>query len=173
MQIQQPVRLPHQPSNLAIRLRADEFLDRRLFSGCSLLVQHRAISCPKSPMLQPNSRKTTQAKRGQPFNRRDQRVFSSTPRAARRPRLPLDHTPFRSRNRALVTSDIRSNGRMSDCFRLWLGGGRCAPAPFRYALPCTLRSTFPARRPQTEACQFNSEHRRGLPTALIENTIRN
>ena len=34
---------------------------------------------------------------------------------------------------------------------LWLGGGRCAPATIRYALLSAFRSTFPARRPQTEA----------------------
>jgi len=44
-----------------------------------------------------------------------------------------------------------AEGRKSGGFRLRLGGGRCAPATFRYALLSVLRSTFPARRPQTEA----------------------
>jgi hypothetical protein len=41
--------------------------------------------------------------------------------------------------------------RKSGGFRLRLGGGLCAPAAIRYALLSALRSTFPARRPQTEA----------------------
>jgi len=36
-------------------------------------------------------------------------------------------------------------------FRLRFGGGRFAPAAIRQALLSVLRSTFPARRPQTEA----------------------
>jgi hypothetical protein len=39
-------------------------------------------------------------------------------------------------------------------FRLRPGGGRYAPAAIRYALLSALRSTFPARRPQTEAMGF-------------------
>ncbi len=57
------------------------------------------------------------------FPRRDQRAFSSAPRAAGRPRLPLDHARSTTENRALVTSDIRSNYRISGSFRLRLDGG--------------------------------------------------
>jgi len=50
-------------------------------------------------------------------------------------------------SRACMVQDRRKSGG----FRLRLGGGLCAPAAIRYALLSALRSTFPARRPQTEA----------------------
>jgi len=62
----------------------------------------------------------------------------------------LSTAPFHSANRALVTREHSQSAASAAGFRL-LGGGRCAPAAIRQALLSALRSTFPARRRQTEA----------------------
>ena len=61
-------------------------------------------------------------------SRHDQRAVCFAPRAARRPCPPLDDALSASQtarsSRAALALAARAAG-----FRLWLGGGRCAPAP--------------------------------------------
>jgi hypothetical protein len=64
-------------------------------------------------------------------------------------RMPRDHVRSTMQIRALVTSGNGLWPQVRPRFRLRLGGGRCAPAPFPPSL--RLRFTVSARRPQTEA----------------------
>ena len=84
------------------------------------------------------------------FNRRDQRAVCFASRAARRP-VALRRRPLRFTNRALVTSLHGAGPQARRASVCGSAAGRCAAAAIRYALLSTLRSTFPARRPQTEA----------------------
>jgi len=78
-------------------------------------------------------------------------LSAPTSRAAGRPLSPSRPHPFRYAASALVTSDNLPRAAVAAGFRLRLGDGRCAPAAIRYALLFAFHSTFPARRPQTEA----------------------
>jgi hypothetical protein len=70
--------------------------------------------------------------------------------------FPLSTTPVPLRkNRALVTSDIRSANRTSGGFRLRLGARRCASASLLYTL-LSACAPLPASRPPTEAQQFST-----------------
>ncbi len=82
--------------------------------------------------------------------RRDQRAVCIAARAARRP-YPLSTTPAPLlKPRARHELALYRAAKVAR-FRLRLGGGRCAPAAIRYTRLFALRSTFPARRRQTEA----------------------
>ena len=83
--------------------------------------------------------------------RRDQRAVCFAPRAAvalsPSRRRPFHFATARS-SRACMVECRRSGGLPSSARRR-----RCAPAAIHYALLSALRSTFPARRPLTEAGQ--------------------
>ena len=59
--------------------------------------------------------------------------------------------PFHFANRTLVTSGIATVPQARRASVCGSAAGRFAPAAIRYALLSVLRSTFPARRLQTEA----------------------
>jgi len=76
----------------------------------------------------------------------------SAPRAAEVVPVPLSTAPVPLPQPA--RSSRATYARLAGLpagFRLRLGGGRCASTAIRYALLSALRSTSPARRPQTEA----------------------
>ena len=80
--------------------------------------------------------------------------FCYAPRVAGSSLSPSRPHPFHFANRAHVTSEQPQCAASAAGFRLRLGGGRCAPAAFRYALLSALRSTRSVAPPadtQTEA----------------------
>jgi hypothetical protein len=84
------------------------------------------------------------------FNRRDQRAVCCGPRAVRRPCPPLDAAHSASQiarsSRACMVQDRSSGGLPSVARRRALRSGFVP-----LGAPLRLRSTCPARRPQTEA----------------------
>ncbi len=71
--------------------------------------------------------------------------------------MPRAYAYFSPQNRALVTSGNSAAANAAG-FRLRPGGGPFRSGSNSRCAPLRLRSTFPARRPQTEAKQERFDH---------------